>query len=182
MTHYQIKSFKHDGRLHRMWMENTLVPESVMHPEHTAQSMKVLVNCRTKIQEADGSVWISRNPGVSFFLPGEWYNIVALIEESGIRYYCNIASPPYVYQNVLTYIDYDLDVIVTSSGERLLVDEDEYENHKALYRYTSLVDKKVKTGLNRLLARIERQEPPFRNELVLSYYDWWRHRETLGES
>jgi protein associated with RNAse G/E len=175
-ANYMIKSFKHDGHLHRMWLENTLVPESALHPEHASLSMNVLINSQTKIHEADGSVWVSRNPGISFFIPGEWYNVVALIEDAGVRYYCNIASPAFLHRNVLTYIDYDLDVIVTPGGECTVVDEDEYENHKNLYRYTPLVQQKVKSGLHRLLERIERRDPPFAGEKVLSYYDWWQSR------
>ena len=70
---------------------------------------------------------MSRVPGVAFFIPETWYNIVALIDPDGIRYYCNIASPPYDGQGVITYIDYDLDVIVHSGGDVRIVDRDEYD-------------------------------------------------------
>jgi len=78
-----IKSFKHNGSLHRMWLENWRLPDDWLKPEHAAERMAVLVNNRTPIMEADGKEWVSRVPGVSFFIPGEWYNIVALIGEGG---------------------------------------------------------------------------------------------------
>ncbi|WP_058302767.1 DUF402 domain-containing protein [Gorillibacterium timonense] len=169
-----IKSFKHNGHLHRMWLENRRVPDHLLHPEHAAQNMVVTVNCRTKIVEAAGSEWFSRSPGVTFFIPGMWYNIVALIENGGVRYYCNVASPPYMYGNVITYIDYDLDLIVTPSGERILVDQDEYERHKQSYHYSSIVEKKVREGLKQLTERADKKRAPFDSEQVLAYYDWWR--------
>ncbi|WP_040949642.1 DUF402 domain-containing protein [Gorillibacterium massiliense] len=169
-----IKSFKHNGRLHRIWMENRRVPRSVLAPAHAEMDLIVTVNSRTKIVEADGSVWFSRSPGVSFFLPGEWYNIVALVEPAGIRYYCNAASPPYVYGNVLTYIDYDLDMILTPGGDKHLVDQEEYERHKTSFHYSPAVEKKVQDGLQKLTDRIDKRLAPFEEEWVMNYYHWWK--------
>jgi hypothetical protein len=180
-TSYLIKSFKHDGHLHRMWLENWLVPESALDESHSKESMMVLINCQTKIVEADGKEWVSRIPGVSFFIPKQWFNIVALLEEHGIRYYCNVASPPYVNGRVITYIDYDLDVIRLSNGHISVVDQDEYERHKLDYHYSDVVDAKVKSGLSSLLRRIERKEAPFQDELVLYYYRLWKDRPGNSE-
>ncbi|MFB7815953.1 DUF402 domain-containing protein [Paenibacillus chitinolyticus] len=176
--HFVIKSFKHDGHLHRMWLENWKVPQHELHPEHQRENMNVFINNQTKIQEADGKEWTSRIPGVSFFIPGEWYNIVALLEEGGVRYYCNVASPFYRAGNVITYIDYDLDVIRMAGGDVHVVDREEYEHHKALYRYTPLVESKVKAGLDALLKRIGKQDAPFGDESVRRYYELWKDRET----
>ncbi|WP_068776934.1 DUF402 domain-containing protein [Paenibacillus sp. FJAT-26967] len=177
-THRIIKSFKHDGHLHRMWLENWKVPEEELLPEHKREAMIVLINNQTKIQESDGKEWTSRIPGVSFFIPGEWYNIVALLEEGGVRYYCNVASPVYQAGHVLTYIDYDLDVIRMPAGDVHIVDQEEYEQHKLLYRYPSLVETKVKAGLDSLLKRIERSDAPFHDESVRRYYQLWKDRGT----
>lgn len=175
---YVIKSFKHDGHLHRMWLQNWLIPGDRLFPEHAAESMLVLVNSQTRIREGDGKEWISKIPSVAFFIPGEWYNIVSLIEEQGIRYYCNIASPPYVSGNVITYIDYDLDVIRTTDGGIQIVDQEEYELHKSNYHYSDIVDRKVKAGLESLLRRIESNRAPFDNRRVLAYYELWKNIES----
>ncbi|WP_135556172.1 DUF402 domain-containing protein [Paenibacillus cymbidii] len=169
-----IKSFKHDGHLHRMWLENWLVPGELLHASHAAESMLVLVNSQTRIKEADGREWISKIPGVSFFIPQAWYNIVALIESGGIRYYCNVASPAYRNGNVITYIDYDLDVIVTPSKDVHVVDQDEYERHKSNYHYSPVVEEKVKNGLDSLMARIRRGDAPFDDRHVNDYYALWQ--------
>ncbi|MFS0726134.1 DUF402 domain-containing protein [Paenibacillus sp. 1P07SE] len=175
-----IKSFKHDGRLHRMWMNNRLVPASLLQPEHASESMLVLINEHTPIQEASGKVWISRVPAVSFFLPGIWFNVVALLEDNGVRYYCNVASPPYLYRDVLTYIDYDLDVIKLADGSVFEVDRDEYEQHKIAYRYSPLVARKVEEGLRLLNERIACAQAPFNDTIVYGYYNAWKqqHNET----
>ena len=175
---YIIKSFKHDGHLHRMWFENWMVPTPMLHPEHAAESMLVLVNSHTKVREADGREWVSKIPVVCFFIPGQWYNIVALLEGEGIRYYCNIASPVYSSLDVLTYIDYDLDVILSSTGEKYIADQHEYERHKINYHYPPIIETKVQAGLDRLLRRMELKAHPFQDEHVWTYYDLWKHMKT----
>lgn len=176
MTHftaYIIKSFKHDGHLHRTWMENWRVPVHLLRGEHLQEETAVFINSQTKIVEADGKEWVSRIPGVSFFIPKQWFNVVALIEETGVRYYCNIASPLYLNGNVLTYIDYDLDVIQLPSGEVQVVDQEEYERHKSLYHYSPMVNEKVQQGLEEVLDRVDKQRPPFDDEAVRQYYRLW---------
>ena len=169
-----IKSFKHNGSVHRMWLQNWQVPEEKLQPEHTAEQMKVFVSNHTPIVEADGKEWVSRVPGVSFFIPKQWYNIVALIEPAGIRYYCNVASPPYVNGDTLTYIDYDLDVIVLPDGSRQVVDIDEYELHQNIYHYSAAVKEKAEAGLNGLLERVDHRQPPFNDEAVYGYFELWK--------
>lgn len=169
-----IKSFKHDGHLHRVWLENWRVPADRLKTDHQAKAVQVFVNCQTRIRESDGREWTSRIPGVSFFLPGKWYNIVALLEEEGIRYYCNVASPFYQNGNVLTYIDYDLDVILNQKGDIHVLDEDEYNKHKKLYHYSQAVEEKVKAGLEELLDLTKRRMDPFNDEAVQMYYRLWK--------
>lgn len=168
-----IKSFKHNGHIHRLWQQNWLVPRRSLIREHEEESVIVLINRQTPIQESDGKQWISRVPAVSFFIPGQWFNVVALLEAGGIRYYCNIASPPYLQGGILTYIDYDLDVIRTADGNRYIVDQDEYEQHKQLYHYPQAVQDKVKEGLDALLGRIEHGGSPFSDETAIAYYEEW---------
>lgn len=174
---YRIKSFKHNGHIHRIWLENWLVPEHMVSPEHRHEGMIILVNSQTKIIESNGHEWTSKVPGVTVFIPGEWYNIVALIEEQGIRYYCNVASPPYKTKGTITYIDYDLDVVVSAEPKReaIVVDREEYEQHKLKYRYSRIVEEKVQQGLQSLLKRVKQHGAPFNDRSMTSYYEMWRN-------
>ncbi|MFF2480182.1 DUF402 domain-containing protein [Paenibacillus sp. NPDC058071] len=171
--HCMIKSFKHDGRLHRTWQRNWRIPDEWLAPRHREEEMIVLINRQTPILESDGKLWVSKVPAVSFFIPGQWFNVVALLEQTGIRYYCNVASPPYVHDNVLTYIDYDLDVIRTADGMRHVVDQDEYDLHRIAYHYPKMVEDKVQQGLSALLSRMDRGQEPFEEKHIRSYYDSW---------
>ncbi|HZG55180.1 DUF402 domain-containing protein [Paenibacillus sp.] len=171
-----IKSFKHNGHIHRIWYENWPVPQEALHPLHAEEQLRVYINHGTRIREADGKEWVSRVPGVTYFLPGQWFNIVALLESSGVRYYCNIASPFTHYDDTVTYIDYDLDAIRLPDGTIHVVDEEEYRTHRALYQYPPLVEAKVKGGLDALLRRMREKAAPFQDEEALRYYELWKTR------
>ncbi|KIL37426.1 hypothetical protein SD71_01860 [Cohnella kolymensis] len=171
-----IKSFKHDGSLHRMWLENWQVPEGRLYPQHASESMWVFLNDQTTIVEADGKQWVSRIPAVSFFMQDQWFNVVALLEDKGIRYYCNLASPPYRYADVLTYIDYDLDVVLLPNGTVLELDRDEFLRHKDTYRYSEAVQAQVEAGLATLQDTIARQSSPFGDDAIRSYYEQWKQQ------
>jgi protein associated with RNAse G/E len=177
---YTIKSFKYNGHLHRTWLKNGRASIDLLLPQHLRESFIVTVNERTKIIEADGKTWESRTPGISFFIPDQWYNIIALLEDTGIRYYCNLASPPYLQGNILTYIDYDLDVIRLPNGQVSVVDQEEYERHKIQYQYPSIVEQKVQEALDHLLQRIAKHQTPFQDQEVYYYYEQWVKGGTDG--
>jgi protein associated with RNAse G/E len=181
-SRYIIKSFKHDGSLHRVWLENWLVPKERLHPKHAEQQVWVLLNDHTTIVEADGKEWISRVPAVSFFLPNHWFNVVALIEDKGIRYYCNLASPPYQYGDVLTYIDYDLDIVVLPDRSVHELDREEYQRHKTEYRYGASVEAEIEVGLELLKSTIATMGFPFGDDEVYGYYEQWKQTNAEGES
>jgi len=169
-----IKSFKHDGSLHRVWLDNWQVPPDRLLPEHAAEGALVFLNERTPIREADGTEWVSRVPAVSIFMPKLWFNVVALIEDRGIRYYCNAASPPLRYDNVLTYIDYDLDLVLQPDGAIRELDRDEFDRHRAEYRYDEQVLEQVEQGLAELRRRMGGRLPPFGDAGVAGYYNNWK--------
>ncbi|EXX87876.1 hypothetical protein BG53_13315 [Paenibacillus darwinianus] len=177
-----IKSFKHDGRLHRMWLQNWLVPAERLMPAHAAESMIVLINDETPVEESSGKRWTSKVPAVTVFIPKEWFNIVALLEPAGVRYYCNVASPVHAADGVLTYIDYDLDVIRFADGSMHVVDRDEYEANKQLYHYPAAVRSKIAAGLGQLINRIKNAEEPFcSDKAVRSYFTQWKKEAGGGE-
>ncbi|WP_027085888.1 DUF402 domain-containing protein [Cohnella panacarvi] len=181
---YVIKSFKHDGSLHRMWKANWLVPTDRLHPDHAdPSSVWVYLNDQTTIIERDGKEWVSRIPAVSYFLPNEWFNVVALLEDKGVRYYCNLASPPYRYGDVLTYIDYDLDLVLLPDGSVHELDRDEFNRHRDEYRYGDTVLEQIGTGLRKLQEAIRKTSAPFGDETAYRYYDQWKQwMNAEGES
>src|SRR5690625_1232949 len=111
-----IKSIKGDGSLHRKWHVNTFLKRD--------EKAIIAVNEKTNVTEKDGSAWITRYPAVLYFPTEAWFNVAAQFKPDGIHFYCNLSSPYTIKNNVLTYIDYDLDILVTPKRKIYLLDEE----------------------------------------------------------
>ena len=55
----QIHSYKHNGSIHRMWEETTILKGT--------QSLVIGANDRTVVTESDGRTWITREPAICYF-------------------------------------------------------------------------------------------------------------------
>ncbi|MFS1126253.1 DUF402 domain-containing protein, partial [Enterococcus faecalis] len=127
-----IQSYKHDGKLHRTWRDTMVLKTS----EHSM----IGVNDHTLVTESDGRRWVTREPAIVYFHKKYWFNVIAMIREKGVSYYCNLASPFLLDDEALKYIDYDLDIKVFPDGEKRLLDVDEYEMHSKMMNYPNDID------------------------------------------
>lgn len=138
----------------------------------TTEHSLIGVNDHTLVTENDGRRWVTREPAIVYFHKKFWFNIVAMIREEGISYYCNMASPYILDQEALKYIDYDLDVKVFADGGKRLLDVEEYENHRRKMNYSTDLDYVIKENVKILVDWINNQKGPFSKE----YIDIWYNR------
>ncbi len=163
--HIVIQSYKHNKTIHRVWKKSVVL--------EAAQNYVITANDRTKVIEADGRTWHSKEPAICIFFDDYWYNIIAMLKEDGIHYYCNLASP-YIYdQEAIKYIDYDLDVKMYPSKRIRVLDRQEYENHKKEMQYPDEVDTIVQHYLKVLKTKLQKNEFPFNDSQILAYYDMY---------
>lgn len=127
-----IQSYKHDGNLHRTWRDTMVLK--------TNENSIIGVNDHTLVTESDDRRWVTREPAIVYFHKKFWFNIIAMIREEGVSYYCNLASPFVLDNEALKYIDYDLDVKVFKDGEKKLLDVEEYERHRRKMHYPKEID------------------------------------------
>ena len=157
-----IQSYKHDGSLHRTWRDTMVLK--------TTENAVIGVNDHTLVTEADGRRWVTREPAIVYFHKKYWFNIIAMIRDNGISYYCNLASPYILDQEALKYIDYDLDVKVFADGEKKLLDVDEYETHKKEMHYSPDIDYILKEHVKILVDWINNAKGPISQTYVnISY-------------
>lgn len=159
-----IQSYKHDGSLHRTWRDTMVLK--------TTENAVIGVNDHTLVTESDGRRWVTREPAIVYFHKKYWFNIIAMIRDNGVSYYCNLASPYIMDEEALKYIDYDLDVKVFADGEKKLLDVDEYEVHKKKMNYSSQIDFILKENVKILVDWINNSKGPFSK----SYIDIWYKR------
>jgi uncharacterized protein len=159
----QIHSYKHNGFIHRIW-EDTIVLKGT--PNYV-----IAANDRTVVTEADGRTWITREPAICFFHAKHWFNIIGMIREDGIYYYCNLSSPFVWDKEALKYIDYDLDVKVFPNMTYILLDEDEYERHRQEMNYPSVIDRILKNNVEKLISWIQQRKGPFAPDFIDTWYE-----------
>ena len=133
-----IKSYKHDGSLHRTWRDTMVLK--------TSENALIGCNDHTLVTESDGRRWITREPALVYFHKHYWFNIVTMIRENGVSYYCNLASPAVLDKEALKYIDYK-------------------------WHYSADIDKILKHNVRVLVDWINNGKGPFSKEYVEIWYN-----------
>ncbi len=159
----QIHSYKHNGSIHRIW-EKTVVLKGSPH------TIVIGANDRTLVREADGRMWLTREPAICYFHAHYWFNIIGMIRKDGIHYYCNISSPFAFDTEALKYIDYDLDIKVFPDMSYILLDEDEYAYHKRDMNYPEAMDRILRNNIHKLIEWIQERRGPFASDFVSTWY------------
>jgi Protein of unknown function (DUF402). len=159
----QIQSYKHDGHLHRVWKETTVLKGT--------DTMLIGGNDRTMVTEANGRTWVTREPAICFFHSRLWFNIIGMLRNDGIYFYCNLSSPFVVDEEALKYIDYDLDVKVFPDMTYILLDEDEYEIHRKQMGYPDVIDRILRANLEKLIGWIRQRRGPFAPDFIPIWYE-----------
>lgn len=157
-TVFQIHSYKHDGTLHRQWLKNIILYET----EH----MIIGTNNETNVIEADKKEWTTEERALFYFPKHYWFNVVYIFREETPYFYCNISSPFTYRNNILTYVDYDLDVIVNNDFSYKLLDEDEYALNKRLMNYNDEIDREIRKNVVILKKWIEERKDPFNERFI----------------
>ncbi|MDR0847291.1 MAG: DUF402 domain-containing protein [Lactobacillales bacterium] len=160
----RIQSFKHDGSLHRTWTQNQVIKQY--------GDVILCYNHKTTVIESNEKRWSTREPAFVYFHKKYWFNVVIMLKEAGISYYCNMASPVVVDEEAIKYIDYDLDVKVFPNGDKKLLDENEYKYHSEKYNYPPEIAEIMTEQLKVLIEMINQKRGPFADKFV----DIWLKR------
>ena len=158
----QIHCYKHDGSLHRKWDEAIVLD--------ILDDYIVFGNNRTTVVDSDGKVWNTKEPAVMFFFKDRWFNIIGQLKDYGVYYYCNIATPALIDDNVIKYIDYDLDLRVFPNGSFKVLDRMEYKFHKKQMHYSNRLDFILRYELGNLIHIVRKKEFPFDKKTIEEYY------------
>jgi protein associated with RNAse G/E len=159
----QIHSYKHNGHIHRVWEETTILKGT--------QNLVIGGNDRTVVTESDGRTWITREPAICYFHSQHWFNVIGMIREDGVYYYCNLSSPFIFDGEALKYIDYDLDIKVFPDMTFNLLDEDEYERHRKEMQYPEVIDQILKFNVEKLIKWIRQRKGPFSPDFIDIWYE-----------
>ncbi|WP_027964186.1 nucleoside tri-diphosphate phosphatase [Halalkalibacillus halophilus] len=160
-----IKSYKHDGTLHRTWEETTVLKSK--------SDMLIGANDRVVVTESDGRTWRTREPAITYFTTEYWFNIISMIRNDGIYYYCNISSPYTIDGEGIKYIDYDLDIKVFPDMTYKVLDEDEFAQHSKEMDYPDDLKEILYNQLRILETWVQQRKGPFEAEFAERWYEYY---------
>jgi protein associated with RNAse G/E len=161
-----IHSYKHNKILHRIWKKSLVLYQD--------QEVLVTGNNRTKVIEADGRSWHTKEPAICYFYNDLWFNIIGMLKKDGIYFYCNLSSP-YLYDGeAIKYIDYDLDIKVYPDGSYILLDEKEYLSHLDMMCYSKEIQEIIHEQMKKLIQKIENKDKPFCLSDIEQYYNLYK--------
>lgn len=103
---------------------------------------------------------------IEYYWTNRWYNIFRFIEPTGAlrSYYCNVNTPPVFDGLTLSYVDLDIDILVSPDLSYTVVDEDEFETNAALFSYTDEIKRRAHEALDALVHLIKTRQFPFNGE------------------
>lgn len=92
-----------------------------------------------------------------------WYNVFRFHEPDGElrNYYCNLNLPPQFNDEILDYVDLEIDVLVSNDFEIEILDLDEFEENSKLFGYAPELITKTFETLDELLELIRSRDFPF---------------------
>ncbi|HQU86553.1 MAG TPA: DUF402 domain-containing protein [Pyrinomonadaceae bacterium] len=107
---------------------------------------------------------IRRNTrSTEFFWLDKYFSVFKFETDAGklVGFYYNINLPPIINNNILDFIDLDIDVYVDSNFNIRILDEDEFSINSEKYQYPTELVLKVRKTLDLLLELIANREFPF---------------------
>ncbi len=150
-----INSRKFNGEIHRSWQANFIEKKD---------SLLIFVG-RFEEEVRHPKLGVIRRGTISYeyYWLDHWYNIFKFHEPEGElrNFYCNINMPPKYENNVLDYIDLEIDVLVSKSFAVEILDRDEFEENSKIFNYSAELKTKTFQTLAELLTIIENRAFPF---------------------
>ena len=159
----KIHCYKHNGKIHRAWEEVIVL--------YKDDDVLVCGNNKTKVTEHDGRSYNPNEPEIMIFYPNYWFNVIAQLRKRGVYFKCNLASPYLIDDDVIKYIDYDLDIKVFPDGSFKILDRNEYNYNIKLMNYPEDLVKVINSELNDLIKIKKSNKIPFDNNYILNYYE-----------
>lgn len=150
-----INSRKFNGQIHRSWKADFIEKQD---------SLLIFVG-EFEEEVRHSKLGVIRRGTISYeyYWLDRWYNIFKFHEPEGRlrNFYCNLNMPPEFQNNVLDYIDLELDVLVSKDFDVEILDREEFEDNSNLFGYSEDLIAKTYETLQELLKIIENRAFPF---------------------
>ena len=155
MAEVVVRALKFDGTEHRRWRASLLKKEAsllvldAVFDEEVRHSQLGLIERGTLSIEY---YWLDR-----------WYNVFRFLEPDGSfrNFYCNVNMPPRFDGRTLTYVDLDMDIVVSPGLSYEILDVEEFETNALRFKYPEDVRRRAHIAIDELISLIESRLFPF---------------------
>lgn len=150
-----INSHKFNGKIHRSW-----------EAELIEQRDSLLIfkgEFAEEINHTDLGVIRRGTISFEFYWLDRWYNVFRFHEPDGElrNFYCNVSHPPKLEENVLDYIDFDIDILVWKDFSYQILDLEEFDENRRILKYPSEIVDQVQASVSEIELLIGKRQFPF---------------------
>jgi protein associated with RNAse G/E len=146
---------KYDGQEHRRW------PARVARSEGPLLVLDAVFD--EEIEHALLGTISSGTISTEYYWLDRWYNVFRFSDTDRKlkNFYCNVNEPPQFDGNVLSYIDLDIDVLVSPDLTYKILDVDDFAENATRYSYPEDVQANARQAVTELIELIEARAFPF---------------------
>jgi protein associated with RNAse G/E len=156
-TPVTVRALKYDGHEYRRWQATYSA---------AVTGGMVLEAIFSKVVEGR-TPFFGGDRAVEYFYSDRGYNVIAGYAPDGTlrACYCNICTPAQFLETPsggeISFVDLDLDLLVWPDGRYELLDEDEFVQNSATYRYPQEVQAAARAAVSALQNAVREQIAPF---------------------
>ena len=150
-----VRVLKYDGVEYRRWNGRVARRQGSLIVLEAAFEFDVQHHLLGDIQRGTRTIeyyWLDR-----------WYNVFQFLQADGRTrlFYCNINLPPTFENDVLTYIDLDIDILVRPDLSYQVLDLEEFAVNAPRYGYPEEIKRRAQAAVDELISLIEKREFPY---------------------
>jgi len=152
---FTIIARKYDGTIHRSWNADLVSRRGPL--------LVFLGKFEREVVHPDLGVIAEGTASYEYYWLDRCYNVFRFEHPGGglRNYYCNVNLPPEVSDNVLDYVDLDIDVLVDEHGTIRVLDNEEFLSNADRMGYGEDVIETANSALEELLSLIHSGAFPF---------------------
>lgn len=150
-----IQALKYDKTVHRSWSCDLI--------NETPEIWQFVGVFENEIKHPLLGVIRPGTVSHEYYWKNRWFNVFRFHQPEGSlrNFYCNVNLPPIFENDLLTYVDLDIDVLVAPDLSYQILDLDEFQENSRKHGYEFEVVERAKASLREIVALIENQQFPF---------------------
>lgn len=151
----QINARKSDNKIHRTWKCQMINRQDSL--------LTFVGEFAEKVVHKDLGIIEKGTVSYEYYWLDRWYNIFRFHEPEGDlrNFYCNVNMPPTFENEILDYIDLDIDVLVWKNFSFEILDLEEFESNSSKFNYSKTIIENAKKSLEDLIQMINQRQFPF---------------------